>query len=178
LTATPIEGVYIVEHSQVSDVRGSMTRLLDQDMKEVLAVDSANQVLLSRTRDAGTVRGIHMQVHPHGETKLVSCLGGEILDVAVDLRPHSSTFGSWTSVHLTAENNRSLLVPPGCGHGFQSQTNGCEVLYIIHGKYEPQAERVLNPMDCDVAIKWPLTVRNLSRRDASGAALCAFGAAP
>lgn len=123
------------------------------------------QVNHTLTRRRGTVRGMHFQWPPHAETKFVSCLAGEILDVAVDLRRHSPTFLRWHGEILSVANQRSLLIPEGFAHGFQALTDDCELLYLHTAAYAPGAEGALNALDPRLAIAWPLPVTDRSERD-------------
>jgi dTDP-4-dehydrorhamnose 3,5-epimerase len=111
------------------------------------------------------VRGLHYQQPPHAEIKLVSCLKGEIFDVAVDLRKNSPTFLHWYGEVLTEKNQRSLLIPEGFAHGFQTLTNDCELIYLHSAPYVKEAEAALNITDYRINISWPLEITELSERD-------------
>ena len=108
---------------------------------------------------------MHFQRPPHAETKIVSCLRGEVFDVAIDLRSWSSTYLRWHGEVLSAENHRTLLIPEGFAHGFQALVDDCEMLYFHTAAYQPGAESGLNPADPAVAIRWPLPISELSARD-------------
>ena len=112
-----------------------------------------------------TVRGMHFQHTPQAEVKIVTCLRGEVFDVAVDLRQGSPTFLHWHAQLLNAHNHRSLLIPEGFAHGFQSLTDQCEMIYFHTAFYSADAESGLHPLDPRLAIEWPKPVRNLSNRD-------------
>jgi dTDP-4-dehydrorhamnose 3,5-epimerase len=112
------------------------------------------------------VRGLHYQRPPHAEAKLVSCLRGEVWDLAVDLRPTSHTYLKWHAQHLSSDNGLALLIPPGFAHGFQALTDDVELLYCHSANYIPDAEAGLHPQDPRLAIEWPLPIRELSPRDA------------
>ena len=118
-------------------------------------------------RRRGTVRGLHFQRPPHAEDKYVSCLRGEVYDVAVDLRRGSATFLRWHAEKLSAANRRSLLVPRGFAHGFQALTDDCELIYLHTHRHVPASEGALNVRDPALAIDWPLPIVELSERDAS-----------
>ncbi len=126
------------------------------------AVAQMNHTL---TRRKGAVRGMHFQRPPHAEIKFVTCLQGSVFDVAVDIRRDSPTFLRWHSEILSAENGRSLLIPRGFAHGFQSLTDDCELLYLHSEVYAPGAEGALNALDPRLAIGWPLELTELSDRD-------------
>jgi dTDP-4-dehydrorhamnose 3,5-epimerase len=117
------------------------------------------------THRKGTVRGLHFQYPPYAETKLVSCLRGEIFDIAVDLRHNSSTFLRWHSARLSAENRQSLLIPEGFAHGFQTLSEDCELIYLHTEAYHPESEGALNVLDPRISISWPLAISELSERD-------------
>jgi dTDP-4-dehydrorhamnose 3,5-epimerase len=123
------------------------------------------QINHTLTRRKGVVRGLHFQYPPHAEMKIVSCLRGEIYDVAVDLRVGSPTFLHWHAEVLSAENRRSLMIPEGFAHGFQALTNDCEIIYLHSTLYQPAAEGALNATDPLLAIAWPLEITEMSDRD-------------
>jgi dTDP-4-dehydrorhamnose 3,5-epimerase len=110
---------------------------------------------------------MHFQVQPSAEAKLVSCVRGAVFDVAVDVRRRSPTFLRWHGEMLTEENRRSLFIPEGFAHGFQTTVNDCELLYFHTATYDATAERGVNPLDPRVAIAWPLAIGHLSERDRS-----------
>lgn len=163
---TPIEGVRIVERERQGDDRGWFERFFcSEELTGLLNGRSIFQMNRSFTLEAGTVRGIHLQRSPHAECKMVSCLSGAIFDVAVDLRAGSPTFLKWFGVELSAENERSLWIPEGCGHAFQSLEQNVTMLYLHTANYVPSAEFGLNATDEAVGIDWPMEVRNRSKRD-------------
>jgi dTDP-4-dehydrorhamnose 3,5-epimerase len=108
---------------------------------------------------------MHFQFPPHAEDKLVSCLRGEVFDVAIDLRSGSTTFLQWHGEILSGENCKSLLIPQGFAHGFQTLSQDCELLYLHSAAYHPGAEGALNPLDPAVGIEWPLAFTDISERD-------------
>jgi dTDP-4-dehydrorhamnose 3,5-epimerase len=123
------------------------------------------QINHTMTHRRGTVRGMHFQYPPYAERKLISCLQGEIWDVAVDLRRDSSTFLHWHGETLSAGNQRSLLIPEGFAHGFQTLTEDCELIYLHSATYQPEVEGALNPADPELAIAWPHPISEMSERD-------------
>lgn len=123
------------------------------------------QINHTLTRKKGAVRGMHFQRPPHAEIKLVSCLKGEIWDVAIDLRSDSATFLQWHGETLSAENRKSLLIPEGFAHGFQTLTEDCELIYLHTSAYHPESEGALNATDPKLAIAWPLAISDISERD-------------
>lgn len=110
---------------------------------------------------------MHFQCPPHVETKIVSCLKGEIFDVAVDIRKGSPTFLFWHAEILSAANQKSMLIPEGFAHGFQTLSKGCELIYLHTSSYAPGCEGGLNVHDPRLAIAWPLDIAELSNRDQS-----------
>jgi len=167
IEATPLAGVMRVRRQPIGDARGSLTRLFCADELAAAGWHGAiAQLNLTLTARRGTVRGLHFQRPPHAETKLVSCLRGEVFDVAVDLRRGSPTFLRWHGVRLSADNGCALLIPEGCAHGLQALTDNVEMLYCHSTAHVPEAEAGLHPLDPRLAIAWPLPPANLSARDA------------
>ncbi|MDQ2854165.1 MAG: dTDP-4-dehydrorhamnose 3,5-epimerase family protein [Chloroflexota bacterium] len=165
---TTIPGVYVLERMLRADERGWLERMYStEDLSGVLGTRRIVQVNRTFTRLKGSVRGLHYQVQPSAEAKIVSCLRGAAFDVAVDLRRDSATFLTWHAETLTADNHRSLFIPEGFAHGFQALADDCELLYFHSAAFDPAAERGLHPHDPRLAIAWPLPVEHLSERDAS-----------
>jgi dTDP-4-dehydrorhamnose 3,5-epimerase len=170
--ATPIAGVRVVTRLRRTDARGSFERLFCADeLREAGWVRPVAQINVSGTARAGTVRGLHFQNPPHVETKLVSCLHGEVWDVALDLRRDSPTFLQWFGAVLSAANGLALLIPAGCAHGFQALRDDTTLLYCHDAAYEPASEDGIHPLDPRAAVRWPLPVVALSERDAGRAHL-------
>lgn len=167
ITDRPLAGLKLIERQRLGDSRGFLSRLYCAD--ELMAAGwqkSIAQINHTHTSICGTVRGLHFQQPPHAEMKLVSCIRGKVWDVAVDLRAGSSTFLHWHAEELSVENNRSLLIPEGFAHGFQTLTDDVELLYCHSAAYHAEAEAGLNPSDPELAINWPLEIAELSNRDA------------
>jgi len=122
----------------------------------------ANNSLSARK---GTLRGMHYQRAPHQEAKVVGCIRGAIYDVVLDLRPDSPTYLRWAAAELTAENHRSLYIPEGCAHGFQTLMDGAEVLYLMSEFYAPGHAAGVRYDDPAFAIEWPLPVACISDAD-------------
>jgi dTDP-4-dehydrorhamnose 3,5-epimerase len=164
---TPIAGVRILERERLGDHRGWFERFFcERELEEVMGGRSIVQMNRSFTSEAGTVRGVHLQRPPHAECKMVSCLSGSIFDVAVDLRAGSPTFLTWFGVELSATNQRSLWIPEGCGHAFQSLVPDVEMLYLHTACHAPAAEHGVNALDETLDIAWKMEVRGRSQRDA------------
>jgi dTDP-4-dehydrorhamnose 3,5-epimerase len=165
---TPLAGLVTVHRQRLGDARGSLTRLFCADeLRAVGWTYGVAQINHTLTANAATVRGLHFQYPPHAEAKLVSCLHGEVWDVALDLRAGSPTFLHWHAERLSAENGMALLIPPGFAHGFQALTDNVEMLYCHSHPHAPSAEGGIHPLDARLAIGWPLPVTGLSARDAA-----------
>jgi len=165
---TTLAGVYLLERRPRSDERGWLERMYCADeLVGVVGLRVIVQVNRTLTRRKATVRGMHFQIKPSAEAKIVSCLRGAIFDVAVDVRRASPTFLRWHAEVLTADNRRSLFIPEGFAHGFQAVDHDSEILYFSTAAYDPPAERGIHPLDPRVAIAWPMAVAHLSARDAS-----------
>lgn len=161
-------GAVVLERQPVRDERGFLERVFcTEALRDVLGDRGIVQINRTLTRLAGTVRGIHYQMPPEAEMKIVSCLKGAVFDVAVDLRRGSPTFLQWHGEVLSADNGRSLVIPEGFGHGFQTLEPDCEMLYLHTAAYAPAAERGVDPLDPALAIRWPQPVAALSERDRS-----------
>lgn len=167
IQATPLAGLNVLVRKSVGDSRGWFERMFCVDeLKDVLNGRSVVQINRTLTQTKGSVRGMHFQHAPSAEMKFVSCLRGEVFDVAVDLRPGSATFLQWHAEHLSADNRKTLAVPEGFAHGFQTLTDDCEMFYLHTAAYDPAAEGGLNPQDPSLTIAWPLPIAELSKRDA------------
>ena len=165
---TAIAGLTLVQRQSLEDSRGFLSRLYcAEEFKAADLHKPIAQMNHTLTRRKGAVRGMHFQLPPHAETKLISCLRGEVFDVAVDLRKTSPTFLKWHGEVLSATNQRSLLIPEGFAHGFQALTGDCELVYLHTAAYQPAAEGALNAQDPLLAIRWPAAITELSQRDAS-----------
>lgn len=168
ILATPIADLHILQRKPVGDSRGYLERLFCMDELQALVpgrrIEQVNHTL---TSGCGTVRGLHFQYPPHAEVKFVQCLRGEVFDVAVDLRRDSPTFLHWHAEVLNAENHRTLVIPEGFAHGFQTLADDCEMLYFHTAAWRQEAEGGLNAQDSRLAIRWPLPVAGLSPRDAA-----------
>ena len=168
IAPTALAGVMQVRRLRLRDERGHLARVFCAD--ELSAAGwhlPIAQINLTLTVTPGTVRGMHYQLPPYSECKLVSCLRGEVWDVAVDLREGSQTFLRWHAQHLSADNDTALLLPEGVAHGFQSLSADAELLYCHSRPYAAQFERGLNPQDPRLAIAWPMDVSEMSTRDRS-----------
>jgi dTDP-4-dehydrorhamnose 3,5-epimerase len=164
---TPLAGLTVVHASAFQDGRGSFRRL--QCAREFAAAGLADvfvQTNLSTNNQRHILRGLHYQQSPHQEDKLVRCVAGRILDVAVDVRPGSSTFGKHFSIELDADNGLALYLPKGFAHGYLTLTEHSAVLYHVSEYYTPAAERGLRWNDPCLGIAWPAAAPLLSPKDA------------
>jgi len=167
-TNTPLEGLKIVQRWVKEDSRGFLSRLFCANEFADHGFDkSVSQVNQTLTYKKASVRGLHYQLMPYTEIKLVNCVKGEIFDVAVDLRKGSPTFLNWHSEILSEKNQKSMLIPKGFAHGFQSLTDYCELIYLHSSPYEKDSEAALNINDPRLAITFPLSITNISKRDRS-----------
>ena len=165
-TECGISGAWLIEPEPIRDSRGSFARVFCEKEFAAHGLEVRfPQHSISTNAMRGTLRGLHYQAHPHGETKLVSCIRGSIFDVCVDLRPGSPTFRHWRGYELSAENRRLFHIPIGCAHGFQTLTDAAEVHYLISEFYAPEAARGVRYNDPAFGIDWPLPVSAISDKD-------------
>lgn len=165
---TPLSDLRILQRKPIGDGRGYLERIFcSQELQALAPGRHIAQINHTLTAFRGTVRGLHFQRPPHAEIKFVSCLRGEVFDIAVDLRHNSPTFLRWHAELLSADNHKTLVIPEGFAHGFQTLTDNCEMLYFHTATYQPGAEGGLNAQDPRLAILWPLPVIGLSPRDAA-----------
>lgn len=167
-TETKVAGAFLIEPEPVADERGFFARTWcrDEFTDHGLRGDLA-QASVSFSHRKGTLRGLHYQAAPHQEVKLVRCTRGAIWDVAVDLRPGSSTFRGWVGVELSADNRAALYIPEGCAHGQLTLTDDAEVFYQMSVPFEPSAARGVRWDDPAFAIAWPAPVAVINDRDRS-----------
>ncbi len=163
---TPIANLFLVMTAPHRDERGSFARFFcEKDLACILGDRKVVQINHSYTHRVGAVRGLHFQVVPHAEMKLVRCIRGQVWDVAVDLRRDSSTFLKWHAQELSGRNHLSMLIPEGFAHGFQVLDQDSELLYLHTALYTPGAEGGIRFDDPRLSIKWPLSVTDVSQRD-------------
>lgn len=168
-TTTDIEGLVIVELEPRIDSRGFFSEAFVASAFKANGLKSDFiRCHFSMSEKAGTIRGMHYQAAPHAQTKLVYCLRGKVLDVAVDVRPDSSTFGRHVSIALSENGHRALYIPEGFAHGVQALSDRATIMYLVSGgEYVPAAEHGLRPDDPALSIRWPLPMVNVSPRDLS-----------
>jgi dTDP-4-dehydrorhamnose 3,5-epimerase len=163
---TALKGVVIVEPEPRGDERGFLARTYCEREFTAAGLNTRwPQQNHTLTNGRGSVRGLHWQADPLPETKLVRCLAGRVLDVAVDVRAESPTFGKWVACELSSENHRALYIPAGFAHGFQCLSDSCELLYLMSEFYHADLARGLRCDDPAVGIPWPEPICGLSERD-------------
>ncbi len=172
ITATHIPDVRIVDLEQRVDDRGFFARsFCREEFLQAGLEPAVEQCNLSFNHEAGTLRGMHYQVAPHPEVKLVRCTRGSIVDIIVDMREESPTYLQHVAVELSADNRRALYVPPYFAHGYLTLEDNTEVVYQVSGAYTPSAERGLRHDDPALGLPWPVPVTRISEKDRSWALL-------
>jgi len=165
---TKLDGVYIIELEKMEDDRGFFARTFCQREFEAYGLNPrVAQCSTSFNKKKGTLRGLHYQVAPYEEVKVVSCKSGAIYDVAVDLRPDSPAFKQWMAVELTEDNRKALYIPAGCAHGFQTLVDNAEVYYQISEFYHPEAAKGIRWDDPTFGVQWPVENPFVSAKDTS-----------
>ncbi len=167
LEKTKIDGAYIIEPDVFGDNRGWFYESYSQKKFEELGIDTVFvQDNRSFSVEKGTLRGLHCQTNPMAQTKLITCLRGEILDVAVDIRKDSPTYLQWQSVVLSGENKKMFYIPEGCLHGFLTLTDDVEVTYKVNRFYSAENDRSVRFDDPDLGVEWSVENPILSAKDA------------
>ncbi len=165
-TPTELDGAFVIEVERREDARGWFARTYcAQEFAAHGLPTHMVQANMSLTRKAGTLRGMHYQLPPHAEDKLVRCVHGAIWDAIVDLRPQSPTYCRWFGTELSEANGRMLLVPCGFAHGFVTLTDDAAVAYQMSNFYAPAAERGARYDDPAFGIAWPVQVLDVSDKD-------------
>lgn len=162
----PLLGAYLIEFEKKEDERGYFARTFCIDEFRHNGISFAPvQSSLSYNAKKATLRGLHYQISPHTEKKIVSCIKGSIFDVIVDIRPHSPTKGQCFFVELSANKKNALFIPEGFAHGFQTLSDDCEILYLISAFYAPESAKGILWNDPNLAIPWPFMKGIISERD-------------
>jgi dTDP-4-dehydrorhamnose 3,5-epimerase len=163
---TKLKGAFIIEPDKIEDERGFFARTFCKKEFEDHGLNpNFAQCNISFNRRRGTLRGMHYQVAPHEEAKLVRCTRGSIYDVMIDLRHDSATFGKWLAAELTEENFKMIYIPEGFAHGFQTLEDYTEVFYQMSEFYYPDCTRGVRWDDPKFEIKWPADDRIISKKD-------------
>jgi len=167
---------FSIQRHPIGDERGYLERLFCTDeLGPIIGNRQILQINHTLTAKAGTLRGLHFQHPPHAEMKLVTCLRGEVFDIAVDIRAGSPSFGQHHAEILSADNHKTFVIPEGFAHGFQTLTDDCELVYLHTAAYQPDAEDGLAALDSALAIPWPQPVSERSARDGALPGLQALG---
>jgi dTDP-4-dehydrorhamnose 3,5-epimerase len=163
---TPLQGAFLIEPDKRGDDRGFFARVFcAREFAEVGLERNFVQINNSLSRRKGTLRGMHYQLPPASEVKVVRCIRGALYDAIIDLRPGSPSVGGWFGAELTAENRTMMYVPRGFAHGFLTLADDTEVLYLVGAFYAPERERGIRFDDPRVAIKWPAAPAEISNKD-------------
>jgi len=167
-TETQLPGVYIIDPERREDDRGFFARVwCRRELEEHGLNARVAQVNAGFTHRKGGLRGLHYQLPPRQEAKLVRCTMGALLDVILDLRPQSPTYRRWVGVELTAQNRRLVYVPEGCAHGYQTLVDNTEMYYQTSEFYAADLARGVRYDDPAFAIGWPLPITSISAADRS-----------
>jgi len=167
-TETPLKGAYLIDLEKRGDERGFFARFYcEQEFEEHGLAKKFVQINNSLSAQRGTLRGMHYQLPPSGEVKVVRCVRGSLFDAIVDLRPRSPTYLRWFGAELTAENRTMMYVPAGFAHGFLTTSDDAEALYLVSSFYAPTEERGLRYNDPALGIKWPFAPTVVSAKDAA-----------
>lgn len=165
-----LKGAYLIEPEPFTDERGFFSRIwCEKEFAENGLVAEIKQTNISYNHRAGTLRGMHYQVDPYQEIKIIRCTRGAIYDVIIDLRRNSPTFGRWYGVELNEDNHRMLYVPKDFAHGYQTLADDTEVTYQVSQYYTPGAEEGIRWDDPQFRIAWPMPVSVISSKDAGWA---------
>jgi dTDP-4-dehydrorhamnose 3,5-epimerase len=162
----PLPGAYLIELDKKADHRGFFARAFcEQEFAQYGLVTHFCQVNNSLSTNKGTLRGMHYQLAPKAETKIVRCIRGSLYDVILDVRPDSSSFGQSFGVELTADNRRMIYVPKGFAHGFITLTENTEAFYFVDEFYSPEHERGIRYDDPKFGLQWPAAPSVISEKD-------------
>lgn len=165
---TPLKDAYLIELDKFGDDRGFFARLFCQkEFQTAGLVTQFVQVNNSLSAKKGTLRGLHYQLPPAAEVKIVRCIRGALFDVIVDIRPDSPTFGKWFGAELNQENRRMMYVPRGFGHAILTLGDDCEAFYLVSNFYSPVDERGIRWNDPCFNIEWPIMPVEISPKDAA-----------
>lgn len=165
---TKLQGSFIIEPEKLTDNRGFFTRVWDYKIFDAMGLNpKLAQCNVSLSNKKGTIRGMHYQVNPYEEVKLVRCTQGSIFDVIIDLRSNSKTYKEWVGYNLSSQNHKMLYVPEGFAHGFQTLEDNSEIFYQVSQFYTPNAENGIRWDDALFNISWPLKPTVISVKDSS-----------
>lgn len=161
------EGPRLLVHPVSNDKRGSFEKLFGDWIPDAIRPlkFNAKEVAISKNQEVGTVRGLHFQLSPFNEDKVLKCISGKVWDVVVDLRAGSPNFGHWAAVELSSDAEHILFIPKGFAHGFQTLMNNTTLLYLISAHHSPHHVSGLSPFDPELNIPWPLEISKISDND-------------
>ena len=163
---TPLAGASLISLEKREDERGFFARTFcELEFSKIELASKFVQVNNSFTKSKGTIRGMHYQLEPSAEVKLVRCISGSLYDVIIDLRPDSSSFGQWFGSELSAENRQMMYVPKGFAHGFVTLEDNTETFYFASDFYSPNLERGIRFDDPYFGIDWPVMITESSDKD-------------
>ncbi|MBP2167473.1 dTDP-4-dehydrorhamnose 3,5-epimerase [Erwinia toletana] len=163
---TEIPDVLIFEPKVFGDDRGFFFESFNQKTFEQAVGRNVEFVQDNHSKSSkGVLRGLHYQLAPHAQGKLVRCIAGKIFDVAVDIRPESASFGQWVGANLSADNKKQMWIPEGFAHGFIALTDGVEILYKTNNYYNKNSERSIKWNDKQLNILWPISASCISEKD-------------
>ena len=166
ISKNKIKGSFTIIPDIIKDKRGFFTRIFCvNETKETLKKFKIVQSNSSFSKHKGTLRGLHYQTKPFEEAKLIHCVEGSIFDVIVDLRKKSPTYLKWESFLLSSKNKKLIYVPKGCAHGFLTTSKNTSVVYYVDNFYKPSYEKIINYKDKRFNIKWPIPIKNVSKKD-------------
>ncbi|WP_392545391.1 dTDP-4-dehydrorhamnose 3,5-epimerase family protein [Oryzobacter sp. 24SJ04S-52] len=164
-----IRGVLLLRGARHPDHRGNLRKVLSARLLRQVGVSlEVDEVLTTTNSAAGTVRGLHYQVAPNEETKTLWVTHGAIYDVVVDVRPDEPTYGTWLSVHLSADDDTALHLPPGVAHGYQTLADDTSLTYLMAGAFSPVHARTIRWDDPRLGISWPVPATRVSDKDRAG----------
>lgn len=178
-TETPLAGAFVIDIERRADDRGFFARSwCDREFADHGLSTVIKQANVSFNVKRGTLRGMHFQLAPHEEVKVVRCTRGSLVDVIIDLRPGSATYGKWFAVELTADNHRMLYIPEQFAHGYQTLEDNTDLMYLVSKPYAPTHASGVRYNDPAFGITWPLPVSMISPADAGWPLLVPGGARP
>jgi dTDP-4-dehydrorhamnose 3,5-epimerase len=163
---TKIKGLYLIKPKIFKDDRGNFFRYFCSDeYKKIFFKNAILQTNICTNKKKGILRGLHYQSKPHDETKIVTCISGEIYDVAVDLRKNSKTYMKYFGTILSEKNKNILLIPKGFAHGYITLRKNSTIAYLVDANYSPFAEKGIKYNDKKINIKWPIKPKYISKKD-------------
>lgn len=168
---TEIKGVILVENLAFTDNRGKFVKMYQQSIFNNKLNIELKEHFFS-VSNAGVIRGMHFQTPPFSQEKFIYVPSGRIMDIVLDLRVGSETYGKYMTIELSSENNKSLFIPKGCAHGFQSLQDGTVTVYIQSEEYKPECDTGINPLS--LGINWPVPEFIISEKDKNFVSLTEF----